>query len=104
VYAILGAMAQLQMSRERRQAVLAERQKLLRSEFINVELDLAITFCEIATSTSDAEKSERNMAHARKAYNAAMHFMRTADGSESLKKQIEEKMKRLQSLLNELQQ
>ena len=92
------------MSRERQRAVLAEREKLLRAEFINVELELAITFCEIAASTDDAEKSERNMDHARKAYKAAMHFMRTADGSERLKTQIEEKMKRLQSLLNELQQ
>jgi chemotaxis regulatin CheY-phosphate phosphatase CheZ len=92
------------MSRERQQAVLTQRQKVLRSEFVNVELDLAITFCEIAASTNDAEKNERNMAHARKAYKAAMHFMRTTDASEPLKTQIDEKMKRLQSLLSELQQ
>jgi hypothetical protein len=92
------------MNRERQQAVLAERQKELRSEFINVELELGITFCEIAASASDAEKSQRNMLHAKQAYEAAVHFMRTADGSGSLKKQIEEKMTRLQSLLNELQQ
>lgn len=90
------------MSRERQQAVLAERQKLLRSEFINVELDLAITFCEIAASTSDAEKSERNMVHAKEAYKAAMHFLRTASVSEDFKSQIEEKVSRLQSLLDGL--
>jgi len=42
-------------------------QEALRYQFISTELDLALTFADIARSTNDEARSERNLDHAKKA-------------------------------------
>ena len=86
----------------RQRQLLEKRQKLVRAEFVEVELDLAITFCQIALSSGNEEKAERNEGHAEEAYQSAMRFLGKSDGGEPLKKQIAEKLDRLRSLLSEL--
>lgn len=87
---------------EQQREILESRQKAVRGEFIQVELDLAITFCQIALSTGDREKIERNEAHAQEAHGSALHFLRTAQISEAFKRELEEKLKHLQKLLEEV--
>lgn len=87
---------------ERQRQLLDERQKLLRAEFVEVELDLAITFCQMALSSGDHEKIERNEAHAEEAFESAMHFLNSAEAPQPLKERIEEKLALLKSLLDEV--
>lgn len=82
--------------------ILEERQKLARAEFIEVELDLAITFSQIALSSGDREKIERNQGHAQEAHDSALRFLDTSKIGEPLKKNLEEKLEHLQKLLDEV--
>jgi hypothetical protein len=72
-------------------------------EFISTELDLAITFCEMAISAHDPHKSERNANNAKRAFAAALHRSEArATGSKSTP-EIDEKFRRLERLLAELE-
>ena len=87
---------------EQEARILEERQKLARAEFIQVELGLAITFCQIALSSGDREKIERNETHAQEAHASALRFLSTAQMSEPFKTQLEGKIEHLQKLLDEV--
>lgn len=43
--------------------------------FIKTELETGLTFCSIASTSTDAEKTARNTANARKAYDTALHLV-----------------------------
>jgi hypothetical protein len=70
------------------------------ARFVEIELDLAITFCEVALSTDNPNKFKRNLAHARSAYKSAT---RSLDGmrknGESWGAQITAKLAHLKKLL-----
>ena len=87
---------------EQQRRALEERQKIVRVEFVEVELDLAVTFCQIALSSGESEKIERNKAHAEEAFESAMHFLNTAEAPEPLKERIEEKLAHLRGLLDQV--
>ena len=71
--------------------------------FVNVELDLAITFCEFGLVTAKKETANRNAENARKALSAVEKFAgRIALGS-SEKNAILEKIAHLTRLLTELE-
>src|SRR5579864_7292989 len=44
-------------------------------DLIKVDLDTAMTFATIARDSSDQQKTARNAAHARKGYEAIVHFL-----------------------------
>jgi len=79
---------------------LCQDHEALRLEFINIELDLAITFCQLAMSTEHPDKAERNVANAHRAYQAASHRLETPTtfGPESTP-EIDQKMRQLERLL-----
>lgn len=87
---------------EEQARILEERQKQVRAEFIEVELDLATTFSQIALSSGDREKIERNEAHAQEAHESALRFWSTVQIGEPLQREIEEKLKHLRKLLEEV--
>ena len=47
-------------------------------DFIKTDLDIAITFAQIAQESTDENKAARNLRNARKAYDAVLHFLSTA--------------------------
>ena len=73
-----------------------------RCEFIRVELDLGITFCEVAASSTDQEKVRRNKKHAQEAHEAAIRFLSKSRLSEPMKQEIQGKVDRLESLLKDI--
>ena len=87
---------------EQQREILESRQKAVRGEFIQAELDLAITFCQIALSSGDREKIERNEAHAQEAHESALKFLGTTQTADAVKKELEEKLEHLQNLLEEI--
>lgn len=75
-----------------------------RVHFINSELDLAATFCRVAISSSSNTTSDRNAQNARKAYSAARHFLSDSNLTKAERRDIEEKIELLDSLLKQLRQ
>jgi hypothetical protein len=73
-----------------------------RIDFVLAELDLGVTFCQVALSTRDAETKERNIRNARRAYDSALHFLRriSLEGAEEAR--IEAKALRLKALFERL--
>jgi len=87
---------------EREREALEERNNSLRLEFINSEIDLAITFCRLAASTHDPGKSRRNLRQAERAHSAAMHFLETSRIGLPMPRAVQSKLSDLESLLGEL--
>ena len=75
---------------------------VLRFDFVVVELDLAITFCEIALSAETDTKARRNTAHAHHAYSAAMRFLEGATLTKLMDLEINQKIQRLGGMLESL--
>ena len=70
------------------------------SQLAAVELDLAITFCEVASNTNDPAKYDRNIANALKAYSTALQFLRS-DPKTALGLEINKKLTRIGFLLGD---
>jgi hypothetical protein len=83
---------------------LRENFNAVQYEFIQAELDLAITFCEIAASTKDPQKSGRNKMHAEEARKAAKHFLSEDRLNQKMRQEIQGKMGRLERLLSKVQE
>ena len=76
------------------------RQKLdaLKVQVVSSELDLAITFWWLATTTDDQTKAHRNIANAKRAYDSAASLMHgSLDSAQNL--EIREKLIRLHSMM-----
>ena len=78
---------------------LKETHEAAKIGFILTELDLALTFCRVAESADDEGKAKRNKAHARKAYDSAIHFLASATLTPQIKQEISDKIERLRLLL-----
>jgi hypothetical protein len=71
-------------------------------QFIVAELDLAITFVQVAKSSSTSEKYERNIQNAMQAHASATTFLKEANLSVAMGARIDAKLARLQHLVAEL--
>jgi hypothetical protein len=74
----------------------------VRVDFVLVELDLGVTFCERALSTQDEETKERNIRNARRAHDAALHFLPRLSLASAEQALIEDKASRLRGLFERL--
>jgi hypothetical protein len=74
----------------------------LRLQFVSTELDLAITFCQLALATQDSHKAERNTANARRAFTAASRMLDTSPREPKSNPEIDEKLRRLEELFSDL--
>jgi len=68
-----------------------ETHAALRFEFIITELDLAITFCQIANCTGNEQTATRNIENARRAYAAAEKSSLGTDFNSELTHEIEQR-------------
>ena len=87
------------IEQRRTQAQLVEQQDAIRSKVIATELDLAITFCQVAATTKDPARYDRNIANAQEAYSAAVYFLGCNHLKSTLTLEINAKLLRLNSLL-----
>jgi len=81
---------------------LRQSHEVLRFDFVRVELDLAITFCEIALSAETETKARRNTTHARRAYSSAMRFLEGASLTNLMGLEINQRIERLGAMLESL--
>ena len=87
------------IEQRRTQAQLVEQQDAIRSQLVATELDLAITFCQVAATTKDPARYDRNIANAHEAYSAAVYFLGCNHLKSTLTLEINAKLLRLNSLL-----
>ena len=66
-------------------------------QFVNLELDLAITYCLIARASADRARSDRNISNAERAYSTAACFL-DANLDADQKLEINEKLIRFCSV------
>ena len=74
----------------------------LKVDFIRTDLDVALSFAEIARQTDEREKAIRNQQNARKGYDAGFQFMSTAKITDFDREVIGVKLRRLKSALLDL--
>lgn len=68
-------------------------------DFVITELELGTTFAETALSSESNEKAERNVRHARRAYQTAGRFRKDSSFTPEMNKMVAEKTERLRELL-----
>jgi len=81
---------------------LREDHEALCLQFINAELDLAITFCQMALSAEDYRKAERNAGNAKRAFAAASHRLEAPTTGSKSTPEIDQKLQRVGRLLSDL--
>jgi hypothetical protein len=77
----------------------AKELRKLKVDCIRTDLDVALTFAQIACQTDDREKTIRTQHNARKGYDAGLQFMSTAKITRFDLEVIEEKLIGLKSAL-----
>jgi hypothetical protein len=70
-----------------------------RVDFVRTDLDVALSFAEIARQTDERAKVVRNQRNARKGYDAGLQFMSTANITDFEREIIRVKLGRLKSAL-----
>ena len=74
------------------------------AEFVLTEIETAITFCQVALSTSDPKRKTRNIENALKGYQTALRFSQTPDHDLRADHEFQEKLGQLEATLRELGQ
>ena len=82
---------------------LAARHNVIKYRFILAELDLALTFCDVALASDDRMKSKRNAENARRAYDSATHFLVNTDFSDRMKAIVAKKVTMLKRMLRRVE-
>ncbi len=81
---------------------LRDADEAVRIRFIVTELDLALTFCRLASSADNDVMARLNTTNARKAYDSATRFLAEATMTSQIRKDIDDKIECLRSLLPDL--
>jgi hypothetical protein len=80
---------------------LLETSEALKLQFILLELDLALTFCTVASTTESQETRQRNLSNARRAYQMAASKVNNARVTADLREEIGNRLARLEHSLAE---
>lgn len=73
-------------------------------EFVEIELDLAITFCQMTLAADTRGKAHRSMENARRAYISARTFARRIKkNGKPCQDRVDEKIQRLTALFAEIE-
>jgi len=78
-----------------------ETYQLAQIQFINTELDLGITFCQVAKATTISETKTRNIKNAHLAFETAIEYLREAPIPISARELLLYKIHALETLLAE---
>jgi len=81
-----------------------EKHRAIKLQFILTELDLAITFSDMAVNAKDKIKAQRNADNAHNAYAAAKHFLNEDEFPERMRQDVRDRVTKLKPLLRKLQE
>jgi hypothetical protein len=71
-------------------------------EFINTDLDVALTFTKIAQKSRNQETVTRNRANARRAYDTVLRYLQRVSATAEASEQINTKLEQVKSALQKL--
>ncbi len=80
----------------------AEPLNRVQAGFISIDLDIALTFAQIALQTREREKAIRNQHNARKAYDTVLRYVGTANLSRFEQENLTRKLALLKTALRSL--
>lgn len=87
-----------------REQELREQFETNQVQFLLIEVETAMTFCDVAKTSADPDRMSRNIANARTAYDTLLKFMDRVHFDANSKKEFDYKFARLQDLLRDLGQ
>ena len=90
-------MAKASMDLQSKWLALRQKHEQTKFRFVNVELDLAITYCLVAMAATDRARACRNLANAERAYCVAACFLNGGLNAEQ-NRAIKTKLVRFRSL------
>lgn len=73
------------------------------TQFVSAEIDLALTFCDMAGSSRDSDAAGRRIERATEAHASAEHYLQELDVSPKVKSGIEKKLAALKKSLDKAQ-
>jgi hypothetical protein len=73
------------------------------AQFLQVELDLAITFCEVGLATGDSDRAKQDVVNARKALSTVKKMAPGAKLTEREERALVEKIDRLKELMSQVE-
>ncbi len=73
-----------------------------RYQFVITELELAFTFANIAASKDGSDGAQRNLGHARQAYDAAIHHLNERPMNPQRRREVQSRIRKFKKLLAEL--
>jgi hypothetical protein len=76
-----------------------ENLKILSGKFLLTDLDVAMTFLDVAETTTDTEHAKRSRLDARKAYDTVTGLLSKLDSEVAYLDEIKEKMRALKARL-----
>jgi hypothetical protein len=85
-----------------REAELRKQFEHNRIQFLLTEVDVSTTFCDVANSSDDPEKTKRNVANAREGHDTLLRFLGGAHFDAESKNEFDTKFAHLKSLLRAL--
>ena len=97
----LSSMAKV---RETANELLAQRERLNHTtiEFLKIDLETSMTFCQIARDTHDPDKKSRNQENGRRGYDTVKHLMHKINLTLPESKKMKAKLAQLKSELEKL--
>lgn len=81
---------------------LRNRMESALAQFVSTEVDLALTFCEMAHSSRDSNTAQRRIDRAVEAHGSAVHYLQQLDVPEEVKRGINEKLAKLKESLDKV--
>jgi hypothetical protein len=90
------------MDMRRRREQLERDHDAAKFHFIATELDMALTFCEMAIRADNEHKAARTAEYAKQAYESAKRFLPGAHLAPRMNQEIQEKLKRLRPILRQV--
>lgn len=75
-----------------------------RADFLQIDSEVALTFCRIAMAAKDEEKRRRNTQTARKAYDTILRLRKGVDLTDAKKAKLDRSLLQLKSELQRLGQ
>ena len=79
-----------------------QNHEALKLQFVMTELEMAITFCQVARSTENESTARRNINNAKRAYEAAEKALQGIPLNEAESLEIGEQMQKAKSMIEDL--
>ena len=89
-------------SNAQQEVELKNRMESALAQFVSTEIDLALTFCQMASASRDSNSARRRIDRAVEAHESAAHYLQQLDVSDEMRRGISEKLAKLKESLDKV--